>query len=364
MPFPSLQQINSVPLNLFVFGPGFGESLLLRTPEGSWVAIDSATRQREGHAVNPTLAALDQYNAELDVVLLTHPHEDHVKGLRDLIERCGREATVAAVEPLMRTPSSYAVATEVDDVAALTAGPAIAAHVAIDRTWSVGRRRWAISAGSSIDVGGCSLEVLIPGADALDEFASGVAFDLNDLSAAVRVRWPNGGDLVLGADATAIAWDEASSRLVPENLLGCRPVKVPHHGSKRAIHRLLFDEENPSPDRPLVATPWSKGTGLPRFDPGEGVDRLLRTAGSLQLTSFPFASLDVSVPISTNEAFESLRTIEVDDDADADTLAIQLDQPSAVDSDNGALDAWVLVQADAAGGFAVQRGTSALEVVP
>lgn len=364
MAFPSLKQIESSPLSLFVFGPGFGEALLLRTPEGKWVAVDSTTKQCSGRTINPTLAALDHYGGELDMVLLTHPHEDHVKGLRELIERCSSNASIAAVEPLMRAPSSYAIAEEEDDVAALCGGAAIAAHVAIDQAWAGGRRKWTLAAESSIEVGGCSLEVLAPGAAALAEFAKGAKLDLNDLSAALRVKWSSDGDLVLGADVTAIAWEDVNSRLSPENLLNCRPVKVPHHGSRHAIHALLFDDQNPKPGRPLVATPWSRGTGLPRFEPGEGVDSILRTADSLYLTSFPFAPLDGSKPLAVSAVLESLRTITVDDDANADALSVQLDQMSAVESDAGVLDAWVLIQAGASGEFTIERGTSSLEVVP
>jgi Metallo-beta-lactamase superfamily len=313
--------------------------------------------------VNPTLTALEAYGAELDAVLLTHPHEDHVKGLRDLIEHCHADAVVAAVEPLMRSPSSHAVAAEVDDVAAFTGGAGIAAHVAIQRAWAKGRRKWAVSAGSAIDIGGCRLEVLIPDADALAQFAEGISFDLNDLSAAVRVTWAGGGDLVLGADATAVAWEEASKRLAPADLLGCRPVKVPHHGSDKAIHRLLIDEQNSDSDRPLVITPWTRGKGLPRFEPNQGVDRLLRSADALQLTSLPSSKIDVSGRVRFGQIFESLSTEEVADDTEADSLSIQLDQASKVDSDEGVLGAWVLVRADESGGFQVERGTSALETV-
>jgi uncharacterized protein YuzE len=311
------------------------------------------------------MAALDAYGAELDVVLLTHPHEDHVKGLRNLIERCRVDAIVATVEPLMRVPSSHAVATEVDDAAALAGGAGIAAHIAIQQAWANGRRKWTVSAGSTIDIGGCRLEVLIPAKDALEEFAKGVKFDLNDLSAAVRVTWADGGDLVLGADATAVAWEEASRRLAPANLLGCRPVKVPHHGSEKAIHGLLIDEQDADSSRPLVVTPWMRGTGLPRFDPGQGVDRLLRSSDALQLTSLPSSKIDVSGPVRIGEVFDSLNLSREDigDDTEADALSIQLDQPSRVDSDEGVLGAWVLVQVDDEGGFVVERGASALEIV-
>jgi hypothetical protein len=65
------------------------------------------------------------------------------------------------------------------------------------------------------------------------------------------------------------------------------------------------------------------------------------------------------------EIFASLASSreEIVDDTGADALSIQVDQPSRVDSDEGALGAWVLVQADDEGGFVVERGASALEVV-
>jgi hypothetical protein len=325
--------------------------------------VDSTSRQRKGRAINPALSALDAYGAELDVVLLTHPHEDHVKGLRDLIERCRTDAIVATVEPLMTVPSSQSVAAEVDDVAALDSGAAIAAHVAIQQAWANGRRKWIVSAGSTLDIGGCRIEVLIPDGDVLAEFAKGVNFDLNDLSAAVRITWSEDGDLVLGADATAIAWEGAKRRLTPSDLLNCRPVKVPHHGSAQALHRLLIDEEKSDSSRPLVVTPWTRGTGLPRFDPGQGVDRLLRSADALQLTSLPSSKVDVSGRVRFGEIFASLSKEEIVDDTEAAPLSIDLDRPARVDSDGGVLEAWVLVQADEEGGFMVERGASAVEVV-
>jgi beta-lactamase superfamily II metal-dependent hydrolase len=363
MPLPSIQQIESAQLNLLAFGPGFGESLLLRTPEAHWVVVDSASRQRKGRSLNPALVALETYDAELDLVLLTHPHEDHVKGIRDLIENCRAGAIVGAVEPLMRSPSSYAVASEADDVAALAGGSGIAAHVAIEQAWAKGQRKWAVSAGSVVEIGGCTVEALVPSSSALDEFVEGVASDLNDLSAAVRVKWGDGGDLVLGADATAVAWEQASARLQPGALLNCRPVKVPHHGSENAIHTLLIDEQQHDPDRQLIVTPWNKGKGLPRFDPGQGVDRLLRAVDALHLTSLPFTGVEMSGRIPFGTIFDSLDTEDVEDDTGADALSIQFDQPSEVDSDEGVLGAWVLVQADDDGGLGVTLGSSALEVV-
>ena len=364
MALPSLQQLESAPLSLLVFGPGFGESILIRTPNGSWAAIDSARRQRKASLINPALAALEAYEAHLSLLVLTHPHLDHANGIRDLLERCNHDAVIAAVEPFMRTPSPYAVSIDADDLGADQGGVAIAAHSAIQLAWNDGHPQWEIEAGSTLLLGGCTFEVLTPGPDELQAFReSGSADDFNELSAAIRLRWPDSGDLVLGADAGVSAWAAAQARLAPEDLAACEPVKVPHHGSKYAIHPLLLPAVDPRPSRPMVLTPWSKGEKLPRFEPGEGADQLLGATDALQLTSLPRASVPQTPSISISDVQAALKPEEIDDETGVEPVRIQRDRPSLVDADPDVLAAWVLIQPAEAGGFTVTRGTSALELV-
>src|SRR5260370_29276874 len=62
-------------LYLFVFGPGFGESIVLRVPPNDWIVVDScriADRAAAQHV-------LSHYKGELSCVVLTHPHRDHYR---------------------------------------------------------------------------------------------------------------------------------------------------------------------------------------------------------------------------------------------------------------------------------------------
>ncbi len=40
-------------LYCIVFGPGFGESILLRNPEHDWVVVDGCRYPRKGNGVSP-----------------------------------------------------------------------------------------------------------------------------------------------------------------------------------------------------------------------------------------------------------------------------------------------------------------------
>lgn len=363
MPLPTLPQLESAPLSLLVFGPGFGESILIRTPHGRWAAIDSARRARPGAAaVNPVRALLQKLEVTLDLLVLTHPHADHAKGFRDLLELTGPECVVAAVEPLMREPSPHAIASDSDDLGSEGKGVAISTHVAIQNAWNDGHPKWDLLAGSTLVLGGCEFEALVPGQVELDAFTSERLTDLNELSAAMRVTWADGGDLVLGADAGAVAWAAAEQRLDPEHLLACVPIKVPHHGSRESIHALLLAAVDPPPARPMVVTPWNSGSTLPRFDPGQGAELLLRATDALELTAFPFGKL-ASSPIAVADVFAALDLEEIDDDIDTSAIRLQLDRPSLVDADPDALEAWVLIQIAEDGSLDVERGTSAVQLI-
>ncbi len=351
-------------MSLLVCGPGFGESILLRTPEGCWAAIDSARRARRGsRPVNPLLTLLEELDIALDLLVLTHPHADHVSGFRDLLELTQPDCVVAAVEPLMREPSPHAIASNPDDLGSEKQGIAVATHVAIDIAWSEGHPKWDLRAGSTLDLGGCRFEVLVPGPVELQAFAEEVLTDLNELSAAMRVTWDGGGDLVLGADAAGVAWAAVADRLHPEDLLGCVPVKVPHHGSKDAIHPSLLGTVEPPSSRPLVLTPWNMGNRrLPRFDPGQGAELLLRGSDALELTAFPFGKV-ASSPIAVADVFSALELTQIDDDTDSGSIVVQMNQPSLVDADPDVLEAWVLIQVSEDGQIEIERGTSAVQVV-
>jgi hypothetical protein len=82
------------PLGVHVLGQGFGESIILEMPNGGVGVIDcfapqlKATTRAERLQANPTLRFLIQeLKAErLAFVALSHPHEDHGRGLTHILE--------------------------------------------------------------------------------------------------------------------------------------------------------------------------------------------------------------------------------------------------------------------------------------
>lgn len=77
-------------LEVSVFGPGFGECLVLHLAENEWIVVDSCL------ALNSKRPAALEYLELLGVnpaqqvtfVIASHWHDDHMKGLGDLVEAC------------------------------------------------------------------------------------------------------------------------------------------------------------------------------------------------------------------------------------------------------------------------------------
>ena len=71
-------------LRIFALDVGQGDSLLIVTPAGKAVLVDGG----RGDAANTVLAALKRAGVNsIDLAVATHPHSDHIVGLRQVIER-------------------------------------------------------------------------------------------------------------------------------------------------------------------------------------------------------------------------------------------------------------------------------------
>ncbi|MDR1020794.1 MAG: MBL fold metallo-hydrolase [Synergistaceae bacterium] len=77
-----LPQLFSDGLSFYAFDVGQGDAFLFHFPDGSNVLIDSGTRKSAGKLVSK-LRGLGV--RKIDLVVATHPHADHIGGMKDVI---------------------------------------------------------------------------------------------------------------------------------------------------------------------------------------------------------------------------------------------------------------------------------------
>ena len=87
------QERNSPPdhneIEVTLLGPGYGESVVLHIGSGTWVIVDSCIN----HEGNPqALEYLESIGVDpvqsVDLVVATHWHDDHIRGMSRLVEVC------------------------------------------------------------------------------------------------------------------------------------------------------------------------------------------------------------------------------------------------------------------------------------
>jgi competence protein ComEC len=195
-------------LTVTVLDVGQGDSLLVRSPTGRAMLIDGGGRAGQDtgpqtiaeRVILPALALRGV--GRLDVILLTHPHDDHVGGLAQVVEQI---PTRLVLDPELEHPSpSYRRFRE-----------AVA-----ERKVRLVRAR----AGQKLNLGaGASAVLLHPSEPLLEDTGS----DLNNNSVVLRVSYGRRSFLLMGD-----AEEAAEQRLLERDAdLRCDVLKVGHHGS-------------------------------------------------------------------------------------------------------------------------------------
>ncbi|HPW35577.1 MAG: Metallo-beta-lactamase superfamily protein [Deltaproteobacteria bacterium ADurb.Bin135] len=77
-------------LEVSVFGPGYGESIVLHLCDDNWVIVDSCINPKVNEPA--PLFYLNQLNIDLEQcvkqVIATHWHDDHIRGLGKIVKAC------------------------------------------------------------------------------------------------------------------------------------------------------------------------------------------------------------------------------------------------------------------------------------
>lgn len=74
-------------VTIHIFGAAKGESIVLELPGGGWGVVDCYARSLNDPATNPTIVFLRERGVrELEFLCLTHPHDDHFRGMSQILE--------------------------------------------------------------------------------------------------------------------------------------------------------------------------------------------------------------------------------------------------------------------------------------
>jgi competence protein ComEC len=249
-------------LRMTVLDVGQGDAILLEGPAGGRILVDGGP--------DPDLllrqldARLPAWDRRLDLVILTHPHEDHVAGLALLLDRYRVSATA---EPGMLGP-----------------GPGYAAfRAALQRS---PRPHRSLFRGDRLTLDGARIDVAWPIARTVPERPPDDGTGINNVSIVLDVRfghrrWLLNGDVEEAVDPSLLAGG-----------LGGRvdALKVAHHGSRSASTAAFLEAI-----RPAVAI-VSAGRGNPYGHPAAATLDRLRAAGARVLRT----DQDGSVTVSTD----------------------------------------------------------------
>ena len=252
-------------LHITVLDVGQGDAILLQGPNGGRALVDT------GPDPDRLISLLDQripaWDRRLDLVVLTHPHEDHVAGLAAVMDRYSIKEIA---EPGMIGP-----------------GPGDAAYRR--RLAELGRQSRVLAAGDAVWLDGIRMDVDWPLPDTVPLKPPDTGTGINNVSIVL--------DLHFGSRRVVLAGDveqQIDPQLLAEGIArDPRPLdvlKVAHHGSGTATTDAFVEQMQPRVA--VVSAGWGNPYGHPS---SQTVARLAASGAKVYRTD-----LDGSVEINTN----------------------------------------------------------------
>jgi len=233
---------------------GQGDAILIQTPAGHRLLIDG------GPSPAALLAALGRYlpfwDRRIDMVMLSHPHDDHVRGLLSVLDRYHvRQVLVSDVSHHSSVYQQWRQQLSEKSIPLL-----------------------AVQYPLRVDFGdGPTMEVLPPDTNYYD--------NLDETSLVARLSWDRASFLLTGdleADGLLEFRDTGWS-------LACTVLKVPHHGSDEAVNERLLAMAHP--DLAIISVGADNRFGHPAGETLACLEqagiRVLRTdqAGTVEVTT-------------------------------------------------------------------------------
>ncbi len=240
-------------LHVWVLDIGQGDAILVRTPQGHTALIDG------GPGATPLLNEMGEHlpfwQRDLDLMLLTHPHQDHMMGLIDVLERY-------QVDQVVQTEFTATGSLE---------GQWLYAVKTHNVPVHYPRRGETVSFEGEPEIELRILSPLTPQALLGGHERSG-GDDINNASIVLRLSYGK-HDILLEGDAQ----DEAEADMVglPGDEIASEILKVGHHGSNTSSSREFVGRV-----RPEVAI-ISVGAGNKYGHPASETLQTLEEAGAM-----------------------------------------------------------------------------------
>ena len=282
---------------LTLFGPGYGECVVLHAGDGSWVIVDSCIDETGAPRALRYLESINVDAAEaVRLVVASHWHDDHIRGMTLLVEAC-RSANFCCAAALCQgeflrisdvlTRHSIAAGSGADEISCVFSR---LREKNVKPTHAIANRR--IFARN-----GCEIWSLSPSDTNYETFLKAIRGlmpsegdakrripDLSPNRAAVAL-WIAVGDVavLLGSDVERNGWMEIlRSKARPAGRASA--FKIPHHGSGNANEPMVWQQMlDPSPF--AVLAPWQRGSNtLPRR---KDVERILSDTANAYSSARP-----------------------------------------------------------------------------
>lgn len=292
---------------LTVFGPGYGECVVVHVGGGSWVVVDSCM---DGEGRVSALSYFRDigvdFSSDVALVVATHWHDDHVRGISQLVESCPN--AVFSCASILCDEEFFAITDALGQRNLSVSGSgtrelhrvfeALAA-----RPGRSGRVVYAFAGRSILNRQNCKVLALSPFDPQFTQFllrlremvpgpeqpgGSSYSFRPNDVAVALRIE-AGGVVALLGADLEKKGWIAiAESGGIGTPLIRkASAFKIPHHGSESADDPVIWSDLLEA-DPFAVVSPWKRGRGIL---PTEGdVTRMSQSTPNAYITSCREAS--------------------------------------------------------------------------
>ena len=282
-------------LELVLFGPGYGECILLHVGGGCWLVVDSCLDDKSQPVSLRYLRELGiDPSVAIKAVVATHWHEDHIRGMANILELCPRAEFCCAGALAQREFLSMVDLVADDTVPRSGLGAREFKKVL---TLLKERDHIPLFAGQNrklFQFGDCEIWSVSPTDDAFNAFLNMAARQVSDSGVTTkRIFAPSPNQLsivltvhdrstavLLGADLHKKGW----ARIVndfPHSCWRASLYKASHHGSKTGSAPEVWNELLTS-DPYVVLTPWQRGgKAIPTED---DVGRILQRTRNAWIT--------------------------------------------------------------------------------